>query len=91
LSIFPLLVAVLFQHVNKQLETLRTMTESRNRVYEEVDRISQDLERQNQKLAMDAKADRQKIDRYVEKRPLTMVVGSIVGGIEAATSGDDND
>ena len=41
------------------------MTESRNRVYEEVDRISQDLERQNQKLTMDAKADRQKIDRWV--------------------------
>ena len=52
------------QHVSKQLETLRTMTESRNRVYEEVDRISQDLERQNQKLTMDAKADRQIIDRY---------------------------
>ncbi|KAL8569546.1 hypothetical protein ACOMHN_002092 [Nucella lapillus] len=51
------------QHVSNQLDTLRTMTESRNRVYEEVDRISQDLERHNQKLTMDAKADRQKIDR----------------------------
>lgn len=39
------------------------MSESRNRVYEEVDRISQDLERQNQKLTMDAKGDKQKIER----------------------------
>ena len=41
------------------------MAESRNRVYEEVDRTAQDLEKSNQKLLIDAKADRQKIDKFV--------------------------
>ena len=44
---------------------MRTMAESRNRVYEEVDRTAQDLEKSNQKLLIDAKADRQKIDKFV--------------------------
>ncbi|XP_076439990.1 cerebellar degeneration-related protein 2-like isoform X2 [Babylonia areolata] len=51
------------QHVSKQLDSLRAMSESRNRVYEEMDRVSQELERQNSQLCKQAKTDRQKIER----------------------------
>ncbi|KAL8597457.1 hypothetical protein ACOMHN_050955 [Nucella lapillus] len=51
------------QHVSKQLESLRAMSESRNRVYEDMDRTSQELERHNSQLGMQVKTDRQKIER----------------------------
>ncbi|GFS02085.1 cerebellar degeneration-related protein 2-like [Elysia marginata] len=51
------------QYLKSQLDTMRTMSESRNRIYEEVDRTAQDLEKTNQKLTMEARADRQKIDK----------------------------
>ncbi|XP_059171968.1 cerebellar degeneration-related protein 2-like isoform X2 [Physella acuta] len=51
------------QYLKSQLDTMRTMTESRNRIYEEVDRTAQDLEKNNQKLIMEARADKQKIDK----------------------------
>ncbi|KAH3861355.1 cerebellar degeneration-related protein 2-like isoform X2 [Dreissena polymorpha] len=50
-------------HHNNQLESLREATESRNRIYEEIDKSIQELEKHNQKLAIDSKADKQKIDR----------------------------
>lgn len=51
------------QYLKSQLDTMRTMSESRNRIYEEVDRTAQDLEKTNQKLTMEARADKQKIDK----------------------------
>ncbi|CAL1528657.1 unnamed protein product [Lymnaea stagnalis] len=51
------------QYLKSQLETMRTMTDSRNRIYEEVDRTAQDLEKSNQKLIMEARADKQKIEK----------------------------
>ncbi|XP_025093049.1 cerebellar degeneration-related protein 2-like isoform X2 [Pomacea canaliculata] len=79
------------QHVTKQLETLRTMTESRNRVYEEVDRISQDLERQNQKLTMDARADKQKIERLTASvEQLEQKVEDLYKKLEESNKSKDN-
>ncbi|CAG5117928.1 unnamed protein product [Candidula unifasciata] len=51
------------QFLKSQMETMRTMTESRNRIYEEVDRTSQELEKNNQKFIMEARADKQKIEK----------------------------
>ncbi|GFO02367.1 cerebellar degeneration-related protein 2-like [Plakobranchus ocellatus] len=51
------------QYLKSQLDTMRTMSESRNRIYEEVDRTAQELEKTNQKLTMEARADKQKIDK----------------------------
>ncbi|KAI8796633.1 cerebellar degeneration-related protein 2-like isoform X1 [Biomphalaria glabrata] len=51
------------QYLKSQLDTMRTMTESRNRIYEEVDRTAQDLEKNNQRLIMEARADKQKIEK----------------------------
>lgn len=50
-------------HLTHQLETLRESTESKNKIYEEIDKAIQDLEKTNQKLTIDSKADKQKIDR----------------------------
>lgn len=53
----------LFQHQGNQLESLRESTEHKNRIYEDIDKALQELEKANQKLAIDSKADKQKIDR----------------------------
>lgn len=53
------------QFLKSQMDTMRTMTESRNRIYEEVDRTSQELEKNNQKFIMEARADKQKIEKLV--------------------------
>ena len=43
---------------------MRIITESRNHLYEEVDRLSLELESQSQKFFSSSKNDRQNIDRY---------------------------
>lgn len=52
--------------LNNQLESLRESIESKNKIYEEIDKAIQDLENRNQKLTLDAKADKQKVDRLSE-------------------------
>ncbi|XP_067670761.1 cerebellar degeneration-related protein 2-like [Haliotis asinina] len=51
------------QFYAKQLETVRLTNESRMRVYEDLDRSSQELEKTNQKLLTQSKSDKEKIDR----------------------------
>lgn len=46
-----------------QLETAKAMTESKNRIYEEVDKTAQDLENSNKKMLMESRADKQKIEK----------------------------
>lgn len=53
-------------YLNNQLESLRETSDSKNKIYEEIDKAIQDLESRNQKLALDAKADKQKIERLSE-------------------------
>ncbi|XP_041363239.1 cerebellar degeneration-related protein 2-like [Gigantopelta aegis] len=53
------------QYLNRQLETIRTMDESRMRIYEELERNSLEIERTNQKLQEESKSDKQKINRLV--------------------------
>lgn len=55
----------LFQFLNSQLDSQRDTNESKNKIYEEIDKAIQDLENRNQKYAIDSKADKQKIDRFV--------------------------
>lgn len=57
---------VLFpQLLSKQLEVLRNVNESRMRVYEDVDKNLQDLEKTNERLKQDSKTDKDKIKLYV--------------------------
>ncbi|WAQ96318.1 CDR2-like protein [Mya arenaria] len=49
-----------------QLDALRESVESKNRIYEEIDKAVQELEQTNQKYALDSKADKQKIDRQTD-------------------------
>lgn len=58
----------LMQYITRQLETVRDSSESRMRIYEELDRTSQDLEKTNQRLLIDAKTDKQRIEKSVYKR-----------------------
>lgn len=60
-------VLCLIQYITRQLETVRDSSESRMRIYEELDRTSQDLEKTNQKLLIDAKTDKQRIEKSVYK------------------------
>ncbi|CAG5121581.1 unnamed protein product [Candidula unifasciata] len=50
------------QSLKHQVEAMRTMTETRNRIYEEVDRTAQDLENTNKKMLMESRADKQKLE-----------------------------
>lgn len=59
-----MLMLYLLQYLNNQLDSLRETSESKNKIYEEIDKAIQDLENRNQKLVIDSKADKQKIDRY---------------------------
>jgi len=52
-----------FQFLTKQLDLLRDSSESRMRVYEELDRNTQELEKTNQRLLLDAKGDKQRIEK----------------------------
>ena len=73
--LLALIQTLLFQYLTRQLDTLRETTDSKNKIYEEIDKTIQDLEQQNQKLIINSKADKQKIDRYeplvfrLSKRP----------------------
>lgn len=49
----------------KQLDVLRNVNESRMRIYEDVDRNSQVLEKKNEDLLQDVKTCTQKIQEYV--------------------------
>lgn len=49
--------------MNRQLETVRETAESRMRMCEELDKAVQDLEKTNQRLSLDSKADKQKIEK----------------------------
>ena len=49
--------------MSKQLETLRETTETRAGVYEDLDKVNQELEKQNQRLALDSKTDKQRIEK----------------------------
>lgn len=60
-------VLCLIQYITRQLETVRDSSESRMRIYEELDKTSQDLEKTNQKLLIDAKTDKQRIEKSVYK------------------------
>lgn len=54
-----------FQYITRQLETVRDSSESRMRIYEELDRTSQELEKTNQRLHIDSKTDKQRIEKWV--------------------------
>lgn len=51
------------QYLNKQLENLRENGDARMRVYEELDKNAQELEKQNQRLILDSRADKQRIEK----------------------------
>ncbi|KAK3102713.1 hypothetical protein FSP39_013361 [Pinctada imbricata] len=51
------------EYITKQLETVRDSSESRMRIYEELDRNSQELEKTNQRLMIDSKTDKQRIEK----------------------------
>lgn len=53
------------EYITRQLETVRDSSESRMRIYEELDRTSQDLEKTNQRLLIDAKTDKQRIEKLM--------------------------
>lgn len=57
----------IMQYITRQLETVRDSSESRMRIYEELDRTSQDLEKTNQRLHIDAKTDKQRIEKSVHR------------------------
>ena len=57
-------ITLQFQYLTRQLDTLRETTDSKNKIYEEIDKTIQDLEQQNQKHLINSKADKQKLDRY---------------------------
>lgn len=57
----------IMQYITRQLETVRDSSESRMRIYEELDRTSQDLEKTNQRLHIDAKTDKQRIEKLVHR------------------------
>lgn len=67
LTKFECFFSRLIQYITRQLETVRDSSESRMRIYEELDRTSQDLEKTNQKLLIDAKTDKQRIEKSVYK------------------------
>ena len=50
--------AICFQLLTKQLEVLRTVNESRMRIYEEVDKTQQEVDRTNERLKQEAKDDK---------------------------------
>ena len=51
----------IFQLLTKQLEVLRNVNESRMRLYEDVDKNLQDIEKSNEQLRNDIKTDKEKI------------------------------
>ena len=51
-----------FQLLSKQLEALRGVSDSRMRVYEEVDRNLHDAEKKNETLKKESRSDKAKID-----------------------------
>ncbi len=55
------LVCPLLQLLTKQLEVLKNVNESRMRLYEDVDKNLQDIEKSNQQLRSDIKTDKEKI------------------------------
>lgn len=59
-----------FQYITRQLETVRDSSESRMRIYEELDRTSQELEKTNQRLHIDSKTDKQRIEKWVHWRKI---------------------
>ena len=53
------------QLLSKQLDVLRNVNESRMKIYEEVDRNLQELEKTNEKLRLEVKTDKDKVKRSV--------------------------
>lgn len=53
------------EFLSKQLETARNNFDSRMKVYEDVDRHNQELEKTNQRLLLDAKGDKQRIEKLL--------------------------
>lgn len=51
------------QLLTKQLNTLRELSQSKMRIYEEVDKQCTELERSNKALQAENKADKQRIQR----------------------------
>ncbi len=66
--LFSLLEKILLsfsrQLLTKQHEVLKNVNESRMRLYEDVDKNLQDIEKSNEKLRSDIKADKEKIKMY---------------------------
>ncbi|XP_061175434.1 cerebellar degeneration-related protein 2-like [Saccostrea echinata] len=54
------------EYITRQLETVRDSSESRMRIYEELDRTSQELEKTNQRLLIDGKTDKQRIEKLMK-------------------------
>lgn len=54
------------EYITRQLETVRDSSESRMRIYEELDRTSQELEKTNQRLQIDGKTDKQRIEKLMK-------------------------
>lgn len=67
LTEFVCIFSGIMQYITRQLETVRDSSESRMRIYEELDRTSQDLEKTNQRLHIDAKTDKQRIEKSVHR------------------------
>lgn len=53
-------------YLSHQLDTVRESSETKNKIYEEIDKTIQDLECRNQKLIIDSKGDKQKIERLAD-------------------------
>ncbi|XP_063444439.1 cerebellar degeneration-related protein 2-like [Mytilus trossulus] len=53
------------EFLSKQLETARDNCDSRMKVYEELDRHNQELEKTNQRLVLDSKGDKQRVEKLL--------------------------
>lgn len=58
--------ALEIDYLTKQLEALRQVNDSRMRIYEELDKNVQELEKTNQRLVTDARAGKQRIETLLD-------------------------
>ena len=59
---------MLFQLLTKQVEVLRHANDSRMRIYEEIDKSTQDLEKANQDLRQQLRTEKSKVKTYANSR-----------------------
>ena len=59
------IILIVFQLLSRQVGILRNVNESRMKIYEEVDKNLQDLEKSHEKLKTESRADKDKCRRLV--------------------------